>query len=126
MSLAEKMLQVGIKAELEAFDIGMINYVKYLINKNILGTPLYFNFILGNIACAQADLLHIGIMLKDLPEQSIVSLGGVGNYQLPVNSLAIAMGYGIRVGFEDNIWYDGKRTILATNINLIKRLKEFY
>ena len=122
--LAEEMLCRGIKPELEAFDTGMINYAKYLIARDILRPPFYFNLILGNIACAQADLLHVGVMIKDLPEQSIFSLGGVGDYQLRINSLAITMGYGVRVGIEDNIWYDRNRTKLATNTELIKRIKE--
>ena len=45
-------------AELEVFDSGMINYACYLIRKQLLKPPYYFNLILGNIACAQADLLH--------------------------------------------------------------------
>lgn len=122
--LAEEMSYRSIKPELEAFDAGMINYAKYLIDRNILKPPFYFNLIFGNIACAQADLLHVGIMIKDLPEQSIFSLGGIGNYQLRINSLAITMGYGVRVGIEDNIWYNKNRTKLATNTELIKRMKK--
>jgi len=122
--LAEEMSYRGIKPELEAFDTGMINYAKYLMKRNILKPPLYFNLIFGNIACAQADLVHVGIMIRDLPEQSIFSLGGVGDCQLRINSLAITMGYGVRVGIEDNIWYDKNRTKLATNTELIKRMKE--
>lgn len=124
MDLAREMLRRGIKPELEVFDAGMINYAKYLITKDILTAPFYFSLILGNIACAQADLLHIGVMIKDLPEQSFFSLGGVGNNQLPVNSLAISMGYGVRVGLEDNLWYDPSRTRLASNRELLQRVKE--
>lgn len=122
MRLGQEMLHRGIKPELESFDVGMINYSKYLIGKGILKPPFYFNLILGNVACAQADLLHAGLMINDLPEQSIASLGGVGNYQLRVNSLAAAMGYGVRIGLEDNIWFDRARTTLATNSNLIERI----
>ncbi len=124
MALAKNMLDQGIKPELEVFDAGMINYAKYLISKNILQPPYYFTLVLGNIACAQADLLHIGIMIRDLPEQSVFSLGGVGDHQLPVNSLAVSMGYGVRVGLEDNLWYDRERTKLASNIELLQRIKE--
>lgn len=123
-ALAQEMLVNGIKPELEVFDAGMINYGKYLINKGVLTPPFYFSLILGNIACAQADLLHIGIMIRDLPEPSIFSMGGVGDAQLPVNSLAISMGYGVRVGLEDNLWYDRSRTKLASNLDLLLRVKE--
>jgi 3-oxoadipate:acetyl-CoA acetyltransferase len=120
--LARRMLERGIKPELEAFDLGMINYAKYLIQKGLLRPPYYFNLILGNIACAQADMLHLGLMINELPEESIWSVGGVGDYQLKMNSIAIAAGGGVRVGLEDNIWYDAERTRLATNRDFVERI----
>jgi 3-keto-5-aminohexanoate cleavage enzyme len=120
--LAQEMKRSNILPELEAFDVGMINYAKYLESKGILESPHYFNLITGNIACAQADLLHTGIMIRDLPPNSLWSLGGVGDAQLMMNSLAIATGGGVRVGLEDNIYYDSLRTRLATNIDLVMRI----
>lgn len=120
--LAEEMAEKGILPELEAFDAGMINYAKYLIAHGLLQAPHYFNLILGNIACAQADLLHVGIMIRDLPPDSYWSLGGVGDAQLTMNSLAIATGGGVRVGLEDNLWFDGARTQPATNAQLLDRV----
>jgi len=120
--LARMMLERGIKPELEVFDLGMINYAKYLISKGLLKAPYYFNLILGNIACAQADILHLGLMTKELPEGSIWSAGGVGDYQLPMNVIAIVADGGVRIGLEDNIWYDAERTRLATNRDLVKRI----
>ncbi len=120
--LAAKMKQLGIVPELEAFDAGMINYAKYLIKKELLTAPYYFNLLLGNIACAQADLLHAGIMIRDLPENSLWSLAGIGDEQLRMNSVAIAIGGGVRVGLEDNIWYNSSRTIPARNTDLLKRI----
>jgi len=121
-ALALEMKNRGILPELEAFDVGMINYAKYLERKGLLEAPHYFNLILGNIACAQADLLHAGIMIQDLPQDSLWSLGGVGDTQLMVNSIAIAAGGGVRVGLEDNIWYDPSRTRLTSNSDLIHRI----
>lgn len=120
--LAAKMMEKGIVAELEAFDAGMINYAHYLTKKGLLEPPFYFNLLLGNIACAQADLLHVGVMVNDLPGQSYWSLAGIGDWQLNMNSLAIAMGGGVRVGIEDNIYFDKKRTTLAKNEDLLKRI----
>jgi len=121
-SLAEAMKSRGILAELEAFDAGMINYAKYLEKKGLLEPPHYFNLLLGNIACAQADLLHLGIMIRDLPPNSCWSVAGIGDAQLMMNSIAIASGGGVRVGLEDNIWYDRKRTRLARNADLLRRI----
>jgi 3-keto-5-aminohexanoate cleavage enzyme len=120
--LAKMMMEMGIKPELEAFDIGMINYAKYLCTKSLLKPPLYFNLIFGNIACAQANILNLGIMINELPEGSIWSAGGVGDTQLKMNVCAMINGGGVRVGLEDNIWLTPKRDRLVTNMDLLKRI----
>jgi len=121
-ALAQEMQARGIVPELEAFDAGMINYAHYLHRKGLLSPPFYFNLLLGNVACAQADLLHAGIMIRDLPTDAYWSLAGVGDSQLPMNSIAIAMGGGVRVGLEDNIYFNRERTKLATNADLLGRI----
>ncbi|MFH1143685.1 MAG: 3-keto-5-aminohexanoate cleavage protein [Candidatus Eisenbacteria bacterium] len=120
--LAAKMRARGIRPELEAFDLGMINYAKYLAKKGLLDPPYYFNLILGNIACAQASMLSLGLMINELPPGAIWSVGGVGDSQLSMNAMAIVAGGGVRVGLEDNIWYDEERTRLATNSELVERV----
>ena len=122
--LSSEMISRGIMPELEAFDSGMINYAKYLVKKQLLHPPYYFNLMIGNIACAQPDLLHVGVMVHDLPGESFFSVAGIGNSQLKMNSMAIAMGWGVRVGLEDNIWYDTARTKLASNTDLLRRIHE--
>lgn len=120
--LAREMMNRGVLAELEAFDSGMVNYAKYLERKGLLEPPHYFNLLFGNIACAQATLLHMGVMVNDLPDGSYWSFAGIGDVQLPANSIAIAYGGGVRIGLEDNIWYDKNRTKLAKNSDLLYRI----
>ncbi|MBY5956851.1 3-keto-5-aminohexanoate cleavage protein [Membranicola marinus] len=122
--LATKMLRNGIKPELEVFDPGMINYAKYLHKKGIIKPPFYFNIILGNIASSQAGLLDVGYLLSQLPPQSYWSLGGIGASQLKMNTTGLVHGGGVRVGLEDNLYYDAQGTQLATNIQLLKRITE--
>lgn len=121
-ALAGKMLDKGIRPELEAFDLGMINYAHYLIRKGLLRPPYYFNLILGNIACAQANLLNLGLMIRELPPDSIWSAAGIGDSQLKMNSLGIVEGGGVRIGLEDNIHFDHERTRLASNADLVRRI----
>ncbi|MFQ5835784.1 MAG: 3-keto-5-aminohexanoate cleavage protein [bacterium] len=121
-ALARKMMENNIRPELEVFDLGMINYARYLIRKGLIKAPYYFNLILGNIACAQANILNLGLMVKELPDGSIWSAGGVGDFQLKMNAMAVVEGGGVRVGLEDNIWYDEERTRLASNRDLIERI----
>lgn len=121
-SLAGKMQDLGIKPELEVFDLGMINYAHYLISKGLITPPYYFNLILGNIACAQANLLSLGLMIKELPADSYWSVGGIGGTQLRMNAIGIVDGGGVRVGLEDNIYWDAERTRLASNRELVERI----
>ncbi len=122
--LSEKMFEKGIKPELEIFDLGMMNYAHYMIDKEYLKAPYYFNFILGNISSAQTKLLHVGTMLSEMPVESLWTVGGVGLAQLPSSVLALSQNGGVRVGLEDNIWYDQNRTQLATNASLVKRVND--
>lgn len=119
--LVEKMNERGIKPELEVFDLGMVNFAHYLIRKGLLTPPYYFNIILGNIAAAQAKLLHLGLLVSELPPGSIWSLAGVGDFQRSMNALGVIAGNGVRIGLEDNIWFDDERTLLATNYMLVER-----
>jgi 3-keto-5-aminohexanoate cleavage enzyme len=120
-SLAEKMKQFGVVPELECFDLGMINYGLYLIEKKIVEGPFYWNLLFGNIAGMQANFSQIGAAISEIPTDHFISLAGLGMEQLPVNAIGIAMNYGIRVGLEDNIWYDFKGGKLATNRDLLLR-----
>ena len=122
--LARKMLDNGIKPELEVFDIGMINYAKYLHKKGLIKPPFYFNLILGNIACAQANILNLGLLINELPADSLWAVGGVGDAQLKMNIHAMVLGGGIRIGLEDNIYLTSRRDRLATNMDLLKRIHD--
>ena len=122
--LAARMLELGVVPELEVFDLGMMNYARYLVSKDELRGPLYANLFLGNIAGAQLDLAHAGLLLRDLPlpDGTLWSFGGLGDAQFPANMLAVAMGGGVRVGLEDAIHMDASRRVLATNLGLVKRI----
>lgn len=123
-ALAEKMNAYGVVPELECFDLGMINYGNYLIKKGLIKGPFYWNLLFGNIAGFQASVAHIGLALQEIPKDHQVSLAGLGEYQLQVNSIAIAMGLGVRIGLEDNIYWDVKKSRLATNTELVQRIHE--
>lgn len=120
--LALKMKEKKIKPELEVFDYGMINIAKYLERHKILEGIKYFNIMLGNINTAQADIGNLSNMIKELPSNSIWASAGIGQYQLPMNTAAILAGGHVRVGIEDSIYYDYKKTKLASNEELVKRI----
>ncbi len=124
IALAEKMIASGVKPELECFDFGMINAANMLISKGMLGeAPYYFNLLLGSRYSVPATARHLSNMIEDLPPNSVWSAAGVGLFQLPMNTLAIAMGGHCRTGIEDNIHHGFDRAALATNQGLVARLK---
>lgn len=48
-----------------------VNYANFLADRGALQPPHNLNLLLGNVATAQADPLHIGSMIRDLPEDSL-------------------------------------------------------
>lgn len=120
--LAQIMQERGIKPELEVFDLGMVNIAHMLIDKGLIQAPYYFNILLGNPGTAQATLLHLAAIVGSLPPDSVWSLGGIGRFQTQSNALGVVMGHGVRVGLEDNLWFDDERTQPADNLRLVQRV----
>ncbi|MCH8541526.1 MAG: 3-keto-5-aminohexanoate cleavage protein [Opitutales bacterium] len=123
VELAREMLKRGIVPELEVFDVGMLNVVKYLRNRGFLRDPCYVNFLLGNLTTAQCEPGVLGHLIAGLPEGACWAAGGLGFSQFPANALALASGGGVRVGLEDNLFLDSDRTQLATNHDLVERAR---
>jgi len=121
--LAQAMQDNDIKPELEAFDPGMINLGKILESKGIIRGKKYWNLLFGSMNSIPADVNSINYLTSLLPENSVWAAAGIGQFQLPMNAASIIMGGNVRVGLEDNIFYDYDKKQLATNLDLVKRLK---
>jgi 3-keto-5-aminohexanoate cleavage enzyme len=124
ISLLEKMREYGVHPELECFDLGMINFGKYLIKKGLVDPPFYWNILLGNIAGLQSTPDHMGAAINEVPSDNYVAFAGLGNSQLVAASMAVSQGQGVRIGLEDNIWLDKQRTRHARNIDLLHRVHQ--
>jgi len=123
--LALKMKDNGIIPEIEIFELGMINATKVLIKKGVLQKPFHFNLLLGSIFSVPATLFDLCHMVMSLPEDAHWGAAGIGKFQLKMNFASILMGGHVRVGLEDNIFYDDDKTQLATNEMLITRVARF-
>lgn len=120
--LAGQMALKGISPEVEIFDSGMSSCLNSLIKKSLMPPTVYANILLGNLFGAQPSFAHIAVITSSLPGNVVSSFAGLGSYQLRSNALALAAGHGIRVGLEDNIWFDHERTTLASNRSLLERI----
>ena len=116
------MKQFGVIPEIECFDSGMLNYTNYLIKKEVLSEPHYINMIFGNIYNAQSDITSIAAICNNTPkENTVVCFGGIGKDQLRLNVVGLLYADGIRVGLEDNLYFENKK--LATNVDLLIRIR---
>ena len=120
--LAERMRDRGIVPEWEIFDFGMLDYAGYLRDHGLLGDPVYANILLGSLGTSAATPLNLALRVERLPAGATWAATGVGRFQALVNRWAIAMGGHVRIGLEDNIWWDEDRTELATNVRLVERV----
>lgn len=119
-NLATKMYDNGLKPEVEAFDVAMIDNAKRLIKKGVLKAPVHFNLVMnvpGSIAGTPKNLMH---MVESLPAGSTFSVSGIGSSQVPMLTMAIILGGHVRTGLEDVIKYD--RETLASNAMLVERV----
>lgn len=120
--LAERMAARGIKPELEVFEPGMLHYARYLSGRSVIPEHCYVNVLLGNLGTSPATPGSLDAFLSMMPETWTWAVAGLGRYQLEANMLGIAAGGHVRVGLEDNIWWDKGRTELATNSMLVERI----
>jgi uncharacterized protein (DUF849 family) len=124
-NLAQKMKDRGIVPEIEVFESGMIYAAKVLMKQGVLVPPFYFNILLGSIYSAPATLFELSHMVMNLPPGVHWAATGIGKFQLTINYAAVLMGGHVRVGLEDNIYFDQQGSQLATNPMLIERVVRF-
>lgn len=118
---AKRMVELGVKPEIEAFERGMIENAKMLLKKGILKSPLHFDFVLGVPgACpgTPEDLMH---MVSCLPTDATWTVAGIGRAETPLAVMAIVLGGNVRVGFEDNVYYS-KGVLAESNAQLVERV----
>ena len=121
--LAERMKDRGIRPELEILELGMINTARVLIKKGLVDPPYYFNLLLGSIHTMPATVRNLCAAVDDLPRRSVWAATGLGDFQFKINAAALLMGGHVRVGVEDNIYYDAGRSKLSTNVEQVQRIR---
>lgn len=120
--LAERMRDRGIRPELEVFEPGMMAFGRHLVERGLIEPPCYVNVLLGNPGTSRLSPGSLGAFLAEMPEDWTWAAAGIGRHQLPANAMAIAAGGHVRVGLEDNIWWDRARTTPASNEQLVRRV----
>ncbi|HVY53042.1 MAG TPA: 3-keto-5-aminohexanoate cleavage protein [Gammaproteobacteria bacterium] len=121
--LATKMMERDIKPEFEVFEPGMVHKANYLLERGIVkDSHPYFNILLGSLGTSPLEPSVFAAFYAQLPKNAIWSVAGIGTYQLDANIMSLAYGGSVRVGLEDNIYYDRQKTLLASNEMLVERI----
>lgn len=123
----QTLLNNDTKPECEAYDVGHLYNINYLVRKGLIKPPLWMQFvtgILGGIGASLEDIMYM--------KQTADRLFGAQNYDWSVigagypdefkaATLAIMMGGHVRVGLEDNIFV--KKGVLAkSNAELVEKV----
>ncbi|MFB1478815.1 3-keto-5-aminohexanoate cleavage protein [Corallococcus sp. RDP092CA] len=116
--IAKRIRAIGLKPELECFDVGMIDEARYLAKEGLVELPAHFDFVLGVPGTLQARPEVLDFMIASLPEGSSWTVAGVGRQQLPFVDEAAKRGGNARVGLEDNI-YLSKGVLAKGNFELV-------
>lgn len=119
---AKRIMELGVKPELEVFDTGHLWFVEKLVSEGLIeGTPL-IQLCTGIPYGAPSDLGTLLAMVNRLPAGSVWSSFGISRMQIPWAAAAVLAGGNVRVGLEDNLYLD--RGVLASNGQLVERALE--
>jgi uncharacterized protein (DUF849 family) len=118
--LGYTMQDNGVKPEIEIFDAGMVYNSLYYLKKGVLKGPLHYQFVLGAAGGTAATVENLVYLKGLIPKDSTWSALGIGQGHLPIMYAAIALGGHIRVGMEDNVYYD-KNKLAKSNAELVAR-----
>lgn len=116
--IAKRIRAIGLRPELECFDVGMIDEARYLAKEGLVDLPAHFDFVLGVPGTLQPRPEVLDFMIAALPEGSTWTVAGVGRHQLPYVDEAAKRGGNARVGLEDNI-YVSKGVLAKGNWELV-------
>lgn len=120
-AMAARYRQLGIKAEMEVFSTGDIEFGKALIAEGLIGPAPMFQFVLGVKWCAPADTLTLYTMRDRLPPGAVWGALGIGRHEMPVLAQSAILGGHVRVGLEDNLY--ARKGVFATNGELVTQAR---
>lgn len=115
------MKEYRVKPEFEIFDAGMLHSLQRWLKKGVLAGPVHVDFVLGVPGAMAGTPESLMFLRSQLPPEATWTVAGIGAAQLPLGSMAIALGGHVRVGFEDNVWYR-KGELAASNAQLVARM----
>ena len=113
------MTELGVQAEIEAFDTGHLWFAQQLVAEGVLRAPVLTQLCMGVPWGAPDDLNTLLAMVNNVPDDWIWSAFSLGAHQMPYVAAAVLAGGNVRVGLEDNLYL--AKGQLASNAQLVER-----
>ncbi|MDF1552248.1 MAG: 3-keto-5-aminohexanoate cleavage protein [Deferrisomatales bacterium] len=115
----------GVKPELEAYDVGHLYNLAYLVREGLMTPPMHIQFVmgvLGGIGTMPEDLIFLKRKADTLfgAEGYTWSVCAASSGQFNLAPISIQMGGHVRVGLEDNI-YLRKGVLAESNAQLVEK-----
>jgi uncharacterized protein (DUF849 family) len=119
---AEKIRALGVKPELEVFDLGQLAFVNRMIQEGLVDDPPFIQVCLGIPWGAGADAATMMAFVQHLPPGCVWSGFGISRMEMSMLAQAMLLGGNLRVGLEDNLYLS--RGVFASNAQLVDRAVE--
>ncbi|MFM2355829.1 MAG: hypothetical protein RLZZ528_1565 [Pseudomonadota bacterium] len=120
----------GARFEFECYDQSHLTMLKHFVDRGAVKPPYFIQFVfgvLGGMAAEPETLPHMKRLAdKYFGADYLFSVLAAGRAQVPMATMAAAMGGHFRVGLEDNLWL-AKGRLAASNaeqVALIRRIVE--
>ncbi len=121
-AMSRQISDLGVRAEIEAFDTGHLWQAKSLVDEDLIAGPVMVQLCMGVPWGAPPDINTFMAMVNNVPDDWTWSAFSLGRRQMEYVALAAIAGGNIRVGLEDNLYLG--RGQLATNADLVTRAVE--
>ena len=117
----------GTRFEFECYDTSHLYNLAHFRDRGLVQGPLFIQTvfgILGGIGTHPDDVSHMKRTADRLfGDDYVWSVLGAGRHQLPVTTMAAAMGGNVRVGLEDSLW-DGPGKLATSNAVQVRRIRQ--
>jgi 3-keto-5-aminohexanoate cleavage enzyme len=122
---AREIAARDVRPELEVYSAAMLEEVEHLIGLEILTPPYVINLVFntptqGGTRGTAENLIDAVSRIRALGEDVRINVSSMGPTQLPLTTIALAMGLNVRVGMEDNVFYR-RGEPLENNAQLVER-----
>ena len=101
--LAARMIELGVKPEVEIYDTGHLDMMLDLLKKGLLVEPLQVSFVMGVRGGMRGDPALLSWLVRELPAGTSWQVIAVGRANLPMTTIGLAMGGNARTGMEDTL-----------------------